>query len=49
MKSLALARGHVLSLATISRYRKQLLARRESSALANDESTTMQGENAARS
>src|SRR5579884_3304385 len=49
MKSLALARGHVLSQATISRYRKQLLARRESSALANDESTTMQGENAARS
>jgi len=41
IESLALARGHELSQATISRYRKQFLARRESSVLANNESSTM--------
>jgi hypothetical protein len=47
MKSLALAQGHELSLATISRYRKHVLARCESSAPANDESITLKGENSA--
>jgi hypothetical protein len=42
IESAARAHGHELSQATISRYRKQFLAHRESTILASDESSTMQ-------